>query len=185
METESFLHYVYVLDFVYQKEGNWIIPTLCLCSRFCVSERGKLHHISTMFMFYVCVSERAKLYVYILYFVYQKGGNCMISTVCSWSRFYVSERRKLYHTCSMFMFYILCIRKRKNVSYIQYIYILSERGNTLLFLKYDYGLVLCISEQKNLHHTYSVLMIYSLCIRNRKTVSSLQCVYVLYFVHQK
>jgi hypothetical protein len=74
----------------------------------------------------------------------------------------------------MFMFYILCIRERKNVSYIQYIYILSEKGNTILFLKYDYGLVL-----------YSVLMIYSLCIRNRKTVSYLQYVHDLDFEYQK
>jgi hypothetical protein len=50
-ETVSYLQYVYVLDFVYQKEGNCVIPTVCLCSRFCVSERGKLCHTYSMFMF--------------------------------------------------------------------------------------------------------------------------------------
>jgi hypothetical protein len=29
---------------MYQKEGNCIIPTLYLCSRLCVSEKGKLYH---------------------------------------------------------------------------------------------------------------------------------------------
>jgi hypothetical protein len=43
-ETVSYLQYVYVLDFLYQKEGSCIIPTICLCSRFRVSERGKLYH---------------------------------------------------------------------------------------------------------------------------------------------
>jgi len=31
-ETVSYLQCVYVLDFMYQKEGNCIIRTLCLCS---------------------------------------------------------------------------------------------------------------------------------------------------------
>jgi hypothetical protein len=45
--------------------------------------------------------------------------------------------------------------------------ILSERGNTILLLNYVYGLVLYISERKKLHHAYSVLLIYALCISNR------------------
>jgi hypothetical protein len=31
-ETVSYLQYVYALDFVHQKEGNCIIPTICLCA---------------------------------------------------------------------------------------------------------------------------------------------------------
>ena len=50
-ETVSYLQFVYVLDFVYQKEGNCITPTTCICSRFCVSERGKLYHTYSMLMF--------------------------------------------------------------------------------------------------------------------------------------
>ena len=144
-----------------------------------MSERGKPCHTYSMFMFYIfCIRKRETVshlkYVCVLYFMYQKGGNCMIPTICLCSRFCVHGRENLYHIYSMFMFYILCIRERKNVSYIQYIYILSEKGNTILFLKYDYGLVL-----------YSVLMIYSLCIRNRKTVSYLQYVHDLDFEYQK
>ena len=48
--TVSYLHYVYGLDCVYQKEGNSFIPTIYVCSRFCVSERGKLYHTYNMFM---------------------------------------------------------------------------------------------------------------------------------------
>ena len=50
-ETVSYLQYMYVLGFVYQKEGNCIIPTICLYSICCVSERGKLHHTYNIFMF--------------------------------------------------------------------------------------------------------------------------------------
>jgi hypothetical protein len=50
-ETVSHLQYVYDRDFVYQKEGNCVMPTVCLWSRFCVSERGKLCHAYIIFMF--------------------------------------------------------------------------------------------------------------------------------------
>jgi hypothetical protein len=69
-ETASYLQYIYVLDLVYQKERNCIIPTvylcprfvyqkerdciipkICLCSILCVSDRGKLYHTYIMFMF--------------------------------------------------------------------------------------------------------------------------------------
>ena len=40
----SYQQYVYVLGFMYQTEGNCIIPTVCLYSRLYVSERGKIHH---------------------------------------------------------------------------------------------------------------------------------------------
>ena len=59
-ETVLFLQYVY--------EGNRIIPTKCLCSIICVSERKKLYYILQ--------------YVYVLFSIYQKGGNCGISGIC-------------------------------------------------------------------------------------------------------
>ena len=50
-ETASYLHYVYVLCFVHQKAVKCIMPTVCLCSRFCVLNGGQLHHSYSMFMF--------------------------------------------------------------------------------------------------------------------------------------
>ena len=48
--TVSYLQYLQDLDFVYHKEGNCIIPTVCLFSRFCLSERVKLYHSYNKFM---------------------------------------------------------------------------------------------------------------------------------------
>ena len=67
-EAVSYIQYVYVLDFVYQKGGNCIIPTICLCYRFCVSVRGKT--VSYL------------QYDYVLDFVYQKEEKCIIPTSC-------------------------------------------------------------------------------------------------------
>ena len=72
----------------------------------------------------------------------------------------------------------MCIRKGENVWYIQYNYIIPERGEHILFLQHVYDLVLCISERKKLYYTYSVFMIQTLCIWNKKTVSYLQCVMI-------
>jgi hypothetical protein len=49
-EAVSYLQYVDDLDFVYQKGGNSVMPTVCLCSRLCVSERVKLSLTNSMFM---------------------------------------------------------------------------------------------------------------------------------------
>ena len=95
----------------------------------------------------------------------------------------------------------MCIRNRENVSYIHYIYdlncvyqkggnvwyiqynyIIPEKGETILYL---YDLVLCVSERKKLYYIYSVFMIQTLCIKKRETVSYLQCVYDPEFVYQK
>ena len=108
-ETASYLQYIYVLDLVYQKERNCIIPTVYLCSRFCVSERERLYHTKNMFMLYiVCIRQGEAVsyiqYVYVLDFVYQKGGNCIIPTICLCYRFCVSVRGELYHTYNMLMF---------------------------------------------------------------------------------
>jgi hypothetical protein len=49
-ETASYLQFIYVLDFVYQKERDCIIPKICLCSILCAPDRGKLYHTYNMFM---------------------------------------------------------------------------------------------------------------------------------------
>jgi hypothetical protein len=53
----SYLQYVYDVDFMYRKGKTCIIPTICLCSRFCVHERGKLCHSYSMFMIYILCSS--------------------------------------------------------------------------------------------------------------------------------
>ena len=68
-ETASYLQYIYDLNCVYPKEGT----------------------------------ASYLQYVYDLAFAYHKNGNDIIPTICLWSRFYVSERRKWYHTYNMFM----------------------------------------------------------------------------------
>ena len=188
----SYPHYVYDLDCVYQKEGNCIIPTVCswssICAserqnlydtysmfmtRFCVSEKVKLYHTYNMFIFYIlCIRKRETVpylqYVHDLDFEYQKKGNCMIPTVCSWSRMCASERRKLYHTYSMFMFLILCIRKYQ------------KEGNRIiptLCLCSRF----CVSERGKLYHTYIMFIFYILCIRKIETVSYLHYVHDLDF----
>jgi len=50
METVSLQEYVYVLDFVYQKEGNCFMPTVCLWTILCI-RKGTLYHTYNMFMF--------------------------------------------------------------------------------------------------------------------------------------
>ena len=118
-----------------------VMHAVCLCSPFCVSERGKLCHTYSMFMFQIlCIRKRETVsylqYVYVLDFVYQKEGNCIIRTICLCSRFCISERWKLYHTYIMFMIYTLCIRKRETVSYLQYVYDLDflyqKEGNCVI-----------------------------------------------------
>jgi hypothetical protein len=127
-ETMSYIQYAYDVDFMYRKGKTCIIPTICLCSRFCVHERGKLCHTYSMFMIYIlCIRKRGTVsylhcvyvvdfvyprggtvsylqYVYVLYVVLQKEGNCVMHTLCLWYRCCVSERGKLYHTYNMFMF---------------------------------------------------------------------------------
>ena len=112
-KTVSYLHHLKIIYFVYQKERNCIMPTVCLLSIFCESERGKLCHTSSMFMFYILWIRKGETvsyiqYVYVLYFVNQKGGNWVISIVCLCSRIRVSKRRKLHHTNSVFMNYFVC-----------------------------------------------------------------------------
>ena len=125
--------------FVYQKQEKCIIITACKYFRSCVSEREKLCHIYSMFMFQTMFIKKRETvsyiqYIYVLDFVYQKGetasylqyvyvldfgyqneGNCVIHTVCLCSRLSVSERGKLYHTYNMFMVQIMCIEKWENV----------------------------------------------------------------------
>jgi hypothetical protein len=67
----------------------------------------------------------------------------MLPMLCLCSRFRVSERGKLYHTYSMFMIYILCIRKRGTVSYLHCVYVVDfvyPKGGTVSYLQYVYVL---------------------------------------------
>jgi len=80
------IQYVYALDLVHQKEGISIIDTICLCSSLFVSERGKLYHTYSIFMIQILgIRKRETVshlqYIYVLDFVYQKLGNCIIPTV--------------------------------------------------------------------------------------------------------
>ena len=109
-EKLSYQRYVYVLDIVYQKEGNCVMPTICLCSRHCVSERGKLCLTYNVCRLYIgCIKKRKTYYAcsMLMFFFYQKEGNCILPTSCLSFRFRVSERGNLHHTYSMFMFQIL------------------------------------------------------------------------------
>ena len=49
----------------------------------------------------------------------------IIPMLCLFPRSRIAERGKLYHTYSMFMLYIVCIRKRETASYLQYCYVLD------------------------------------------------------------
>jgi hypothetical protein len=126
-ETVSCLQYVYVLDYVYQKEGNCIIPTVYLCSTVCLSGRGNCIIPTICLCFRLCVSEREKSvsyplyvyvldfvywkerklsylqYIYVLDYVYRKEANCIMTTICSLPRFCVSEKGRQYHTYNMIM----------------------------------------------------------------------------------
>ena len=126
---------------------------------------------------------------------------------CLCSRFCASERGKLYHTYTMFIFWIMCIKKRETASYLHYVYFLDyvyqKEGNCIIHTTYLRPRF-CVSECGKLHHinstymfyslgirkrklyyTYSMFMFYVLCIRKRETVSYLQYVYDLDIVYQK
>ena len=140
-----------------------MVPIICLCSRFRVSERGSYIQ-----------------YVYDVDFMYRKRETCIIPTICLCSRFCVHEREELYHSYSLFMIYIFCIRKRGTVSYLHCVYVVefvlqkegncvipticlcsgfcvSERGNCVIptiCLCYR----CCVSERGKLYHTYNMFM---------------------------
>ena len=197
-EYVSYLQYVYVLDFMQQRQGNCILLTVCLCSILYVAERGKPYPTYNMFMFQILCCRKGKLYpinsmfmfqivcsrkresvsylqyVYVLDCMQQKEGNCILPTVCLCSRLYVVERGKLYPTYSMFMFQIVCSRKRETVSYLQYVYVLDcmqqKEGNCILPT-----VCLCsrlyVVERGKLYPTYSMFMFQIVCSRKRGTVS--------------
>ena len=109
-----------------------------------------------------------------LYFLYQKEGNCIIPTMCSCSRFCISERGKLHHIYNMFMIYIVCIRKRKTVSYLLYVYVLDyvyQKERKSIITTICSWSRICVSERGKLYHIYCNFMFYILCIRKRETVS--------------
>jgi hypothetical protein len=78
-ETVLFLQYVY--------EGNRIIPTKCLCSIICVSERKKLYYSYSMFMSYFLYIRKGETAAYLGYaeglkFVFHKEGKCIMPMIC-------------------------------------------------------------------------------------------------------
>jgi hypothetical protein len=163
----SYLQYVYIRYCVHHNEGNCIISTVCSWPRFCVSERVKLYDTYNMFIFYIlCIRKRETVwylhYVHDLDFLYQKELNCIIPTICLYSMFCVSERGKLYHAYSMFMIWILSIRKRETVWYLQYIndldFVYQKELNCIIPTICLYCII-CVSERRKLYHTYIVFMI--------------------------
>ena len=106
-------------------------------------------HLNRWYIFVImqCIRKRETVsypqYVYDRDLAQQKEGNCIISTICLYSIFCVSEREKLCHTYNIFMIEILCIRKRETVSYLQYVYDLVLRirkRETVSYLKFVYVL---------------------------------------------
>jgi hypothetical protein len=86
------------------------------------------------------------------------------------------------------MLHIVCIRKRETVSYIQYVYDLAfmyRKGGNCIIPAICLCSGVCVPERGKLCHTYSKFIIYILWIAKGETVSYLQYVYVLDFVHQK
>ena len=120
--------------------------------------------------------------------LYQKEGNCVIHTICVWPSFYVSESGKLYHTCNMFMFWSLCSRKREAVSYIQHVYdldFMNRKGWNCIIPSICLCSGVCVSEGGNCV-ILSICLCSRYCVSERgETVSYLQYVYVIDFVHQK
>ena len=64
-ETVSYLQYVYVVDFVDQKKENCIILTVCLLSRFCVSEKRELYHSNNVRLIETCWQRQIKGIVFL------------------------------------------------------------------------------------------------------------------------
>ena len=128
-EAVSYLHYVYFLDYVYQKEGNCIILALCLFSGLCVSKRRKLYHTYNMFMIQiVCIRKRRTVsciqYDCDLDFVQQQEGNCIIPTVYyDLCLVHLIENTISYLQYIYCLFQALCFRQRETVSYLQYVMI--------------------------------------------------------------
>ena len=119
-ETVSYSQHVNILDLVYQKERNCVMPTVCLCSRLCLSKRGNLHTYNIFTFQIVCIRMREtasyQQYIYVLQFVYQEG-----------------------ETASYLLYvYVLVYvyQKGETVSYLQYAYVLDfvyqKEGNCLI-----------------------------------------------------
>ena len=110
----------------------------------------------------------------------------IIPILCLFPKSRVAEREKLYHTYCMFMFYIVCIRKRETASYLQYIYVLDlvyqKERNCIIPTVYLCSRF-CVSERERLYHTWNMFMFYIVCIRQGEAVSCIQYVYVLDFVY--
>ena len=97
----SYLKHFYHFDFVYQKEGNYIMPTICLSSRkretvsylqyvyhldFYYQKEGNCHNYSMSMPQILYIRKRETVsylqYVFVLDYMYQKEGNYIITAIC-------------------------------------------------------------------------------------------------------
>ena len=149
-KTVSYIQCVYVPDFVCQKEGNCIAPTVCLLFRFCASESVKLYHTYSIVMFYMLCIRKMEAVSY-----QQIERNFIISRMCVCSDNFGRKIRAL--VC----LFELC-EKDEIVSHQQYIYVLDfvyqKKGNRIkptvcLWSRF------CISERVKLYHTYIMFIL--------------------------
>ena len=72
-------------------------------------------------------------------------------------------KNAVFHdTNNIFMFHIVCIRKRETVSYIQYVYDLAfmhRKGGNCIIPAICLCSGVCVPERGKLYHTYSMFMI--------------------------
>ena len=94
-------------------------------SHLCIRKRETVSYQQYVYILCFVHEKEGNCIILNLQYVYdnQKEGNCIIPTVCLCSRFYASGKDKLYYTNNMSAF---CI---------------------------------CVSERGKLYHTYSMLMI--------------------------
>jgi hypothetical protein len=85
----------------------------------------------------------------------------IIPILCLFPRSRVAERGKLYHAYCMFMFYIVCIRKRETASYLQFMYVLDfvhKKQRDCIIPKICLCSILYVSDRGKLYHTYIMFM---------------------------
>jgi hypothetical protein len=127
-------------------------------------------------------------HVYDLDCVYQKEENCVMYTIWLWSRLSVSERGELCHVCNMIGIWIVCIRKRRTVSCMQYdsdldcVY--QKEENCVMYTIWLWSRFRVAARGK-LYHTYSMLWsIPCASDRENRIIPTLYLVSFVGFVYQ-
>ena len=158
------------------------MPTVCLRSRICVSERGKLYHTNNMFIFYaLCMRKKETVsyltysmfmiirkretvsylqYVYVLDFMHQEKINCIIPTICLHSVFvYQKEGNCIIPTVCLWS--RLCASDREKLYHTYNVYdldfVYQKKGNCIIPTICLYS-IFCVSERGKLHQTYNMFM---------------------------